>query len=72
MNKMQPEAALLGQLTLADKVQLLTGHDFWATWPNEKIGLRRHYEAGEFSVHAGSSVNRLPLIAELTLEGESA
>jgi beta-glucosidase len=38
---MQPEAALVGQLTLAEKVQLLTGHDFWATWPSEKIGLRR-------------------------------
>jgi beta-glucosidase len=33
--------ALLGQLTLAEKVQLLTGRDFWTTWPMEKIGLRR-------------------------------
>ena len=28
-------------LTLAEKVQLLTGRDFWTTWPFEKIGLRR-------------------------------
>ncbi|QCR44455.1 glycosyl hydrolase [Curtobacterium sp. SGAir0471] len=33
--------ALLGQLTTAEKVQLLTGRDFWTTWPVEKIGLRR-------------------------------
>ncbi len=32
---------LLDALTLEDKVLLLTGHDFWATWPLEKIGLRR-------------------------------
>lgn len=32
---------LLAQLTLEDKVQLLTGRDFWTTWPMEKIGLRR-------------------------------
>lgn len=32
---------LLGQLSLDEKVLLLTGHDFWATWPLEKIGLRR-------------------------------
>lgn len=32
---------LLAQLTLEEKVQLLTGRDFWATWPMEKIGLRR-------------------------------
>ena len=31
----------LGQLTLEEKVQLLTGRDFWNTWPLEKIGLRR-------------------------------
>ena len=29
------------QLTLEEKVQLLTGRDFWNTWPIEKIGLRR-------------------------------
>ena len=29
------------QLTLEEKVQLLTGRDFWNTWPMEKIGLRR-------------------------------
>ncbi|WP_307810465.1 glycoside hydrolase family 3 C-terminal domain-containing protein [Curtobacterium sp. 1310] len=34
-------AALVGQLTTAEKVQLLTGRDFWTTWPVEKIGLRR-------------------------------
>ena len=34
-------AELLGQLTLDEKVLVLTGHDFWATWPIEKIGLRR-------------------------------
>ncbi|MFJ6158610.1 beta-glucosidase [Pseudarthrobacter sp. NPDC092184] len=33
--------ALLDQLTLEEKVQLLTGRDFWTTWPLEKIGLRR-------------------------------
>lgn len=31
----------LGALTLEEKVQLLTGRDFWTTWPLEKIGLRR-------------------------------
>ncbi|WBM79422.1 glycoside hydrolase family 3 C-terminal domain-containing protein [Cryobacterium breve] len=33
--------ALLDQLTLEEKVLVLTGHDFWATWPLPKIGLRR-------------------------------
>ncbi len=33
--------ALLDQLTLEEKVLLLTGRDFWTTWPIEKIGLRR-------------------------------
>ena len=33
--------ALLAQLTLEEKVLLLTGRDFWTTWPIEKIGLRR-------------------------------
>ncbi|MGL3199099.1 MULTISPECIES: glycoside hydrolase family 3 N-terminal domain-containing protein, partial [Curtobacterium] len=33
--------ALLDQLTVEEKVQLLTGRDFWTTWPIEKIGLRR-------------------------------
>jgi beta-glucosidase len=32
---------LLAELTLEEKVQLLTGRDFWSTWPIEKIGLRR-------------------------------
>ena len=32
---------LLTRLTLDDKVQLLTGRDFWTTYPLEKIGLRR-------------------------------
>ncbi|GAA3777873.1 glycoside hydrolase family 3 C-terminal domain-containing protein [Microbacterium kribbense] len=31
----------LAQLTLEEKVMLLTGRDFWTTWPIEKIGLRR-------------------------------
>lgn len=31
---------LLGQLSLEEKVQLLTGRDFWSTWPIEKVGLR--------------------------------
>jgi beta-glucosidase len=31
----------LARLTLEEKVQLLTGRDFWTTWPLEKIGLRR-------------------------------
>src|SRR6185369_2443173 len=33
--------AALAALTLEEKVQLLTGRDFWNTWPIEKIGLRR-------------------------------
>lgn len=33
--------SLLAELTLEEKVQLLTGRDFWTTWPLEKIGLRR-------------------------------
>ncbi|MCU1561538.1 beta-glucosidase [Mycetocola sp.] len=32
---------LLDQLSLEEKVLLLTGHDFWATEPLAKIGLRR-------------------------------
>ncbi len=32
---------LLERLSLQEKVQLLTGRDFWNTWPIEKIGLRR-------------------------------
>ncbi|MHC6592835.1 beta-glucosidase family protein [Arthrobacter sp. C152] len=32
--------ALVQELTLEEKVQLLTGRDFWTTWPMEKIGLR--------------------------------
>jgi beta-glucosidase len=32
---------LVAALTLEEKVQLLTGRDFWTTWPMEKIGLRR-------------------------------
>ena len=31
----------LDALSLEQKVQLLTGRDFWTTWPIEKIGLRR-------------------------------
>ncbi len=31
----------LGALSLEEKVQLLTGRDFWTTWPLETIGLRR-------------------------------
>ena len=31
---------LLGRLSLAEKIRLLTGRDFWSTWPLEKIGLR--------------------------------
>src|SRR5882724_2691576 len=34
-------ADLLATLTLDEKVRLLTGRDFWTTWPIEKIGLRR-------------------------------
>ena len=33
--------SLLAQLSLEEKVRLLTGRDFWTTWPVEKIGLRR-------------------------------
>ncbi|UTT71206.1 glycoside hydrolase family 3 C-terminal domain-containing protein [Arthrobacter sp. DNA4] len=33
--------SLMAELTLAEKIQLLTGRDFWTTWPLEKIGLRR-------------------------------
>ncbi|MDR1393332.1 MAG: glycoside hydrolase family 3 C-terminal domain-containing protein [Bifidobacteriaceae bacterium] len=32
---------LITQLRLEDKVRLLTGQDFWSTWPLESIGLRR-------------------------------
>ena len=32
---------LASALTLEEKVQLITGRDFWTTWPFEKIGLRR-------------------------------
>jgi beta-glucosidase len=34
-------AGALAALTLEEKVLLLTGRDFWTTWPIEKIGLRR-------------------------------
>jgi beta-glucosidase len=34
-------ANALAALTLQEKVQLLTGRDFWTTWPIERIGLRR-------------------------------
>lgn len=34
-------AGLVGHLTVEEKVQLLTGRDFWTTWPLPKIGLRR-------------------------------
>lgn len=34
-------ADALAALRLEEKVQLLTGRDFWSTWPIEKIGLRR-------------------------------
>ena len=34
-------AEAIAALTLEEKVQLLTGRDFWSTWPNENIGLRR-------------------------------
>jgi len=34
-------AEALAALSLEEKVQLLTGRDFWTTWPIEKIGLRR-------------------------------
>jgi beta-glucosidase len=33
--------SLVAMLTLDEKVQLLTGRDFWTTWPIERIGLRR-------------------------------
>ncbi|MFD0921416.1 beta-glucosidase [Saccharopolyspora rosea] len=32
---------LVARLSLEEKVRLLTGRDFWTTWPLEKIGLRR-------------------------------
>ncbi|MEV4643443.1 glycoside hydrolase family 3 C-terminal domain-containing protein [Saccharopolyspora sp. NPDC049357] len=32
---------LVGKLGLEEKVRLLTGRDFWTTWPIEEIGLRR-------------------------------
>jgi beta-glucosidase len=34
-------AALVGRLSLEDKVRLLTGRDFWTTHPMPEIGLRR-------------------------------
>lgn len=33
-------AEALAALTVEDKVRLLTGRDFWTTWPIDKIGLR--------------------------------
>ena len=33
-------SAALAALTLEEKVLLLTGKDFWSTWPIESIGLR--------------------------------
>jgi len=33
--------SVVADLTLEEKVQLLTGRDFWTTWPIERIGLRR-------------------------------
>ncbi|MBB5511744.1 hypothetical protein HD598_000431 [Neomicrococcus aestuarii] len=32
---------LISELSLEEKVLLLTGRDFWTTWSLEKIGLRR-------------------------------
>jgi beta-glucosidase len=32
--------AAIADLTLEEKVRLLTGRDFWSTWPIERIGLR--------------------------------
>ena len=32
---------LINQLTLEEKVQVLTGEDFWSTWNVPKIGLRK-------------------------------
>lgn len=32
---------LLARLTLEEKVRVLTGRDFWTTWPLESVGLRR-------------------------------
>lgn len=32
--------ALVAGLTLDEKVRLITGRDFWTTWPLERIGLR--------------------------------
>ncbi|OIH96589.1 glycosyl hydrolase [Curtobacterium sp. MCBA15_001] len=32
--------ALVGRLSTEQKVQLLTGRDFWTTWPIDEIGLR--------------------------------
>src|SRR4051794_30804945 len=45
MTSMRPEddsvlTEALAALTLEEKVQLLTGRDFWNTWPMERIGLR--------------------------------
>ena len=34
-------AEAIAALTLEEKVRLLTGRDFWSTWPIENIGLRR-------------------------------
>ncbi len=33
-------AQVLESLTLEEKVQLLTGRDFWSTWPIDRVGLR--------------------------------
>jgi beta-glucosidase len=53
--------SLLAELTLEEKARLLTGRDFWTTWPLEKIGLRRMlFSDGPpaSGVRCGMSVNR--------------
>jgi len=69
---------LLAQLTLDEKVLLLTGRDFWTTWPIEKIGLRRMLLSdgpsgvrGEFWDERDPSLN-LPSASALSASWDTA
>ncbi|SKB71877.1 beta-glucosidase [Arthrobacter sp. 31Cvi3.1E] len=53
--------ALLAELTLEEKIQLLTGRNFWTSWPIEKIGLRRMlFSDGPSGVRGEAWDERLP------------
>lgn len=53
--------AVLKELNLEEKVQLLTGRNFWTSWPMEKIGLRRLlFSDGPSGVRGEAWDERLP------------